>query len=60
MSNNACGLSELITEDDLPICSEFADNTWDGEFMAELGPQSEQICRHAPENIDPPLTHLPR
>ena len=29
-------LNYLTAESDIPICSEFADLTWDDEFMAEL------------------------
>ncbi len=33
-----------MTESEIPICSEFAHATWDEEFMAELGPQSQLPC----------------
>ena len=61
---NACSLSELLTaESDIPVCSEFADLTWDDEFMAELGPQSKQQCSDVEDkdkdDSDPAEDHEP-
>ena len=37
--HNACSITDLITaESELPICSEFADESWNDEFMAEIVP----------------------
>ena len=39
--DGACTLPEIIAaENDVPICSEFADDTWDETFMNEFQPNS--------------------
>ena len=44
-NGDACELSDLnSTEDDMPICAEFADDKWDEEFMTELEPASQIVC----------------
>ena len=55
-SEHACSLSELLAaESEIPICSEFAESTWDEEFMAEVGPQSMEVCQNSDddEECDP-------
>ena len=38
-SDDACEVPDLASaEDHLPICAEFADDTWNEQFMSELGP----------------------
>ena len=42
-SEDCCQPSELLlAENELPVCSEFADENWDEQFMAELGPCSSK------------------
>ena len=37
-----CSAQELISaESDLLVCPEFADNTWEEDFMAYLGPHTK-------------------
>ena len=31
-------------EDDMPMCTEFADDKWDEEFMSDLGPANKLVC----------------
>ena len=39
-AHNACSITDLITaESELPACSEFDDESWNDEFMAELTKQ---------------------
>ena len=48
---NVCSLSEFLTaEDEIPICAEFDDITWDEEFMAELGPEGKRMHQDADED----------
>ena len=43
--DDTCDLLDLISaEDDVPVCAEFADDTWDEEFMSELGPVNKLMC----------------
>lgn len=43
--DDACDMLDLISaEDDVPVCAEFADDTWDEEFMSELGPVNKLMC----------------
>ena len=45
VSEDACCVSDLLSaEDVLPVCSEFAEENWDEEFMAELGPKDKLPC----------------
>ena len=40
---NSCSDKELIhSEDDIPVCSEVTDDTWDDAFFTELGPEAKQ------------------
>ena len=56
----------LAAESEIPICSDFADSTWDEEFMAEIGPHSKEVCEHdeedcdqdGPEDVEPPPPRL--
>ena len=66
-SENASSVSELLAaESEIPICSEFTDCAWDEEFMAEIGPQSKEVCEHddedgdqdSPEDVEPPPPRL--
>ena len=42
---DACSVSDLVSaEEALPVCSEFTDETWDEEFLAELGPRDKSQC----------------
>ena len=44
-SEDACSASDLVSaEEALPVCSEFTDETWDEEFLAELGPRDKSPC----------------
>ena len=44
-SDGACTLKEIITaEDEVPICSELADDTWDETFMSELLLNTSEAC----------------
>ena len=44
-SEDACSVSDLVSaEEALPVCSEFTDETWDEEFLAELGPRDKSQC----------------
>ena len=60
----ACSITDLITaESELPTCSEFADESWNDEFMAEIGPRSKDRCLSsdeddAPADIEPSLPRL--
>ena len=39
--DGACTLQEIIAaESEVPICSEFADDTWDEAFMNKLQPDT--------------------
>ena len=43
--DGACTLKEIMTaEDEVPICSEFADDTWNETFMNELQPNTTEAC----------------
>ena len=64
-AHNACSITDLITESKLPTCSEFADESWNDEFMAEIGPRSKDRCLSsdeedddAPADIKPSLPRL--
>ena len=65
-SGNVCSVSELLAaEYEIPICSEFSHNTWEEEFMAELGPQTKEVCEHDDEcdqdeleDMEPPPPRL--
>ena len=37
-------LNWISAEDGVPVCAEFADDTWDEEFMSELGPVNKLMC----------------
>jgi len=37
-------LNLISAEDGVPVCAEFADDTWDEEFMSELGPVNKLMC----------------
>ena len=63
LQENACDISELLTlESEIPVCSEFADTTWDEELVAKVGPQSKELCeqddnendRDGPGDLDLP------
>ena len=52
-SENSCSVSEMLAAElEVPICAEFADTTWEDEFMAELGPQNKETCLSDEENCD--------
>ena len=43
--DDACEVSNLLSaEDDMPMCTEFADDKWDEEFMSDLGPANKLVC----------------
>ena len=51
---NTCSVSELLSsESEIPICTDFADNTWDEDFMAEIGPPRKELCERDDEDGDP-------
>lgn len=38
-------MSELLSsKSEIPICADFADNTWDEDFMAEISPPRKELC----------------
>ena len=38
-------VSDLASaEDQLPVCAELADDTWDEQFISELGPKDKVMC----------------
>jgi len=37
-------LDLISAVDDVTVCAEFADDTWDEEFMSELGPVNKLMC----------------
>ena len=40
---NSCSVKELIhSEDDISVCDEVSDDTWDDAFFSELGPVIKQ------------------
>ena len=44
-SEDACSVSDLVSDEEaLPVCSEFTDETWDEEFLDELGPGDKSQC----------------
>ena len=44
-SEDACSVNDLVSaECTLPVCSEFAEENWDEEFMTELGPRDKLPC----------------
>ena len=46
-------ITDLITaESELPTCSKFADESWNDEFMAEIGPRSKDRCLSSDEEDD--------
>ena len=50
-SDGACTLQEIMTaENEVPICYEFADDTWDATFMSELQPNSSEACVSSDED----------
>ena len=50
-SDSACTLQEVMTaENEVPICFEFADDTWDGTFMNGLQPNSSEACISSDED----------
>ena len=51
-SENASSVSEFLAA----ICSEFTESSWDEEFMAEIGPQSKEVCTHDDEDGDQDTT----
>ena len=63
---NACSITDLITaEFEFPTCSEFADESWNDEFMVEIGPRSKdrflssyEEDDDAPADIEPSLPQL--
>ena len=65
-AHNVCSITDLITaEFELPTCSEFADESCNDEFMAEIGPRSKDRCLSsdeedddAPADIEPSLLRL--
>ena len=41
----ACEVYDLVSaKDDVPVCTEFADNKWVEEFMSDLGPANNLMC----------------
>ena len=61
--NASCVSQLLAAESEIPICS---DSTLDEEFMAEIGPESKEVCEHddedcdqdGPEDVEPPPPRL--
>ena len=50
-SDGACTVQEMMTaENEVPICSEFSDDTWDEQFMTELQPNSSETCVSSDED----------
>ena len=50
-SDGACTVQEMMTaENEVPICSEFSDDTWDEQFMTELQPNSSEACVSSDED----------
>ena len=49
--DGACTVQEMMTaENEVPICSEFSDDTWDEQFMTELQPNSSEACVSSDED----------
>ena len=49
--DGACTLKEIMTaEDEVPICSELTDDTWDETFMNELQPNTSETCISSDED----------
>ena len=43
-TENACSVHNLIhSEDHIPTCQEFADETWEKEFFSEFGPTTKSL-----------------
>ena len=40
----------MTAENEVPICSEFSDDTWDERFMTELQPKSSEACVSSDED----------
>ena len=44
-SDDVCEVSDVVSaEDHLPTCAEFADDTWNKQFMSELRPADKVMC----------------
>ena len=42
----------MLAESDLPVCPEFADDTWEEEFMADLGPHTKTPITESDSDSD--------
>ena len=51
-----CSALDLISaESDIPVCAEFADETWEEDFIAELGPQSKHVILESDSDAEEDL-----
>ena len=54
----------MTAEDEVPICSEFADDTWDETFTSELQPNTSEACISSDEDeceqdpLEPPAKRV--
>lgn len=45
IAEDACSAEEFTSADDqLPVCQDFSDDTWNEDFLAELGPRNKDSC----------------
>ena len=45
ITEGACSATEFTTADDeLPVCQDFVDDTWNADFLAEVGTRDKAAC----------------